>query len=185
MNQVARTPRAMHSRTIYRQNTMKRSNHPSIGRAVARGAVAGLIGGAAMTAAERMILPRLPDRRRPRVLPWDERLASAADAIGWDMSARARTTMGITTQLLYAALLGAGYAALTSRKPSRAAHDLADAALVFAASLLAPELPRHRPGRRKPTRVARLRQRVIEPITAPKVFGRTTTMALRALQQAM
>jgi hypothetical protein len=30
-----------------------------------------------------------------------------------------------------------------------------------------------------------LRQRVVEPITAPKVFGRTTTMALRALQRAM
>ena len=154
-------------------------------RAVARGAIAGLIGGAAMTAAERVILPRLPDRKRPRVVPWDERLESAADALGWDMSPGARTAMGITTQLLYAALLGAGYAALTARKPSRATRDLADAALVFAASLLAPELPRHRPRRRKRTRVGRLRQRVTEPITAPKVFGRTTTMALRALQKAM
>jgi hypothetical protein len=164
---------------------MKRSNHPSIGRAAARGAVAGLIGGAAMTAAERMILPRLPDRRRPRIMPWDERIAAAADAIGWDMSPRARTTMGITTQLAYAALLGAGYAALTNRKPSRAARELADAVLVFAASMLAPELPRLRPRRRKRSRVARLRQRVVEPITPPKVFGRATTMALRALQRAM
>lgn len=165
---------------------MQNSRRPKIGQAATRGAIAGLIGGAAMTAAERVILPRLPDRRRPRIVPWDERLSDAAGAVGWDMSPRARTTLGITTQLLYAALLGAGYAALTSRKPSRAARELADAALVFAASLLAPELPRHRPVRRKHrTRVARLRQRVVEPITAPKVFGRTTTMALRALQRAM
>jgi hypothetical protein len=138
-----------------------------------------------MTAAERVILPRLPDRHRPRIVPWDERIAAAADVIGWDMSKRTRTAVGITTQLLYAALLGAGYAALISRKPSRAVHELADAALVFAASLLAPELPRRRSRRRKRSRVARLRQRVIEPITAPRVFGRTTTLALKALQRAM
>lgn len=138
-----------------------------------------------MTAAERMVLPRLPDRRRPRIVPWDERIAAAADAIGWEISPRARTTIGITTQLLYATLLGAGYAALTSRKPSRAARELADATLVFAASMLTPELPRHRPHRQKGSRVARLRQRVVEPITPPKVFGRTTTIALRALQRAM
>lgn len=164
---------------------MRHSKKPTIGRAVTRGALAGLIGGAAMTAAERMILPRLPDRKRPRIVPWDERVASAADAIGWDMSSRARKTMGITTQLLYAALLGAGYAALTSRRPSRATRELADAALVFAASLLAPELPRRQPRRRKRTRIARLGQRATEPITAPKVFGKTTAMALRALQRAM
>lgn len=164
---------------------MRHSKKPTIGRAVTRGALAGLIGGAAMTAAERMILPRLPDRKRPRIVPWDERVASAADALGWDMSSRARKTMGITTQLLYAALLGAGYAALTSRRPSRATRELADAALVFAASLLAPELPRRQPRWRKRTRIARLRQRATEPITAPKVFGKTTAMALRALQRAM
>ena len=138
-----------------------------------------------MTAAERVVLPRLPDRRRPRIVPWDERVAAAADALGWEMSPRARATLGITTQLVYAALLGAGYAALTSRGPSRAVRELADAVLVFAASLLAPELPRLRPPRRKRTRTARLRQRVVEPITAPKVYGRTTTMALRALQRAL
>jgi hypothetical protein len=164
---------------------MQRSPHPSVGQAATRGAIAGLIGGAAMTAAERVILPRLPDRRRPRIVPWDERVAAAANLIGWDMSDVARTTLGITTQLFYAALLGAGYAALTSRKPSRAVHELADAVLVFAASLLAPELPRHRSRRRTRSRVARLRRRVIEPITAPRVFGRTTALALKALQRAM
>ena len=135
-----------------------------------------------MTAAERVVLPRLPGRHAPRVVPWDERVSGAADLIGWDMSPRSRTAAGITTQLLYAALLGAAYAAIVSRKPSRAGRDLADAALVFAASLIAPELPRAKARRRKRGRFARMRQKAIEPITVSKVFGRATTLALRALK---
>src|SRR5690242_10028723 len=161
---------------------MQRERKPSLGRAATRGAIAGLIGGAAMTAAERVVLPRLPGRRTPRVLPWDARVADAADTIGWDMTTRSRTAAGITTQLLYAACLGAAYAALMSRKPSRAGRDLADAALVFAASLIAPELP-HRKPRRKGGRLTRLGRRAAEPITVPKVFGRATTMALRAMER--
>jgi hypothetical protein len=133
-----------------------------------------------MTAAERVVLPRLPGRHAPRIVPWDERVSGAADLIGWDMSPRSRTATGITTQLLYAALLGAAYAAIVSRKPSRAGRNLADAALVFAASLIAPELPRSRIRRRK-GRAAKLRQKAIGPITVSKVFGEATTLALRAL----
>lgn len=162
---------------------MHASKTSSVARAASRGALAGLIGGAAMTAAERVVLPRLPGRHAPRVVPWDKRVSGAADLLGWDMSPRSRTAAGITTQLLYAAVLGAAYAAIVSRKPSRAARDLADAALVFAASLIAPELPRSRSRRRRRGRLAKVRQRVIEPITAPKVFGRATTLALRALQR--
>lgn len=138
-----------------------------------------------MTAAERVVLPRLPGRHAPRIVPWDKRVSVAADLIGWDMSSRSRTAAGITTQLLYAALLGAAYAAIVSRKPSRAGRDLADAALVFAASLIAPELPRSRNQRQRRGRgrFARVRQRALEPITVPKVFGRATTLALRALER--
>jgi hypothetical protein len=161
---------------------MPREKKPSIGRAATRGAIAGLIGGAAMTAAERVVLPRLPGRRSPRVLPWDARVADAADTIGWDMSARSRTATGIATQLVYAAVLGAAYATIVSRKPSRAARDLADAALVYAASLIAPELPRPK-RRRKGGRLTKLGRRAAEPITVPKVFGRATTLALRAMER--
>lgn len=136
-----------------------------------------------MTAAERVVLPRLPGRHAPRIVPWDKRVSGAADLLGWDMSPRSRTAAGITTQLLYAALLGAAYAAVVSRKPSRAVRDLADAALVFAASLIAPELPRSRSRRRPRGRLARVRQKAIEPITVPKVFGRATSLALRALER--
>lgn len=161
---------------------MHAERKPSLGRAASHGAIAGLIGGAAMTAAERLVLPRLPGRRAPRVVPWDARVADAADTIGWDMSRRSRTAAGITTQLLYAAILGAAYATIISRKPSRAGRDLADAALVFAASLIAPELPRAK-RRKRGGRLTRLGRRAAEPITVPKVFGRATTLALRAIQR--
>jgi hypothetical protein len=109
-------------------------------------------------------------------------LADAFDTLGWEMSPRTRTAAGITTQLLYAALLGAAYAVIVNQKPSRSAHQLADALLVFAASFIAPEIPRKRPRRRR-GRLARLRQRAMEPITVPRVFGRATTLALRALER--
>ncbi|MFL5616694.1 MAG: hypothetical protein ACJ796_23720 [Gemmatimonadaceae bacterium] len=163
---------------------MQASKAPSFAAAAGRGAIAGLIGGAVMTTAERVVLPRLPGRHAPRIVPWDERISDAADIVGWEMSPRSRTTAGITTQLLYAALLGAAYAAITSRRPSRAARDLADAALVYAASLVAPELPRSKSKRRRPRgRLAQMRQRAIEPISAHKVFGRATTLALKALDK--
>jgi hypothetical protein len=162
---------------------MQASKTESFAATAGRGAIAGLIGGAVMTTAERIVLPRLPGRHAPRIVPWDERISEVADIVGWEMSPRSRTTAGITTQLLYAALLGAAYAAVTSRRPSRAARDLADAALVYAASLVAPELPRKKNRKRRRGRLAQLRQRAIEPITAHKVFGRATTLALKALDR--
>jgi hypothetical protein len=79
-------------------------------------------------------------------------------------------------------LLGAAYAVIVNRNRSRSAHELADAVLVFAASFIAPEIPRKRLRRRR-GRLARLRQRAMEPITVPRVFGRATTLALRALER--
>ena len=161
---------------------MSSSQKPSFARVAGRGAVAGLLGGAAMTAAQRVVLPRLPGRRVPRVPSWDARLSDAFDTIGWDMSPRTRTAAGITTQLLYGALLGTAYAVVVSHRPSRPARELADALLVYAASFIAPELPRKRRRKRR-SRLAALRQRAVEPITVPKVFGRATMLALRALER--
>jgi hypothetical protein len=162
---------------------MRSSENTSFVRVVGRGAIAGLVGGAAMTAAQRVVLPRLPGRRAPRIVPWDARLRDAADTLGWHMSPRARTAAGITTQLLYAALLGAVYAAVMSRKPPRAVRDLADALLVFGASLIAPELPRGKRRRRRGGTLTRLGRRATEPITVPRVFGRATSLALKALER--
>jgi hypothetical protein len=113
----------------------------------------------------------------------DKRLAEAADLLGWDMSPRARVAAGITTQLLYAALLGAVYGAILSRQPSRSTRQLVDATIRFAASLLAPELDQPRRRRRTPSRIARFRASALSPITPWNVYGQTTELALKALMR--
>lgn len=157
---------------------------PSIVHSASRGALAGLIGGAAMATAERVVLPRLPGNRAPRVVRLDTRLAETAEMLGWEMSPRARLAAGVTTQLLYAALLGAVYGAVMSRRPSRSTRQLVDAGIRFAASLLAPELDRQPVRRRRSrSRVARFRASALAPITPGHVYGQTTGLALRALMR--
>lgn len=157
----------------------------SLMEVAARGALAGLVGGVAMAAAERVLLPRLPDRRAPRVAPWDARVGRAAKAAGWRLSRDQRTALGIATQLGYAALLGAGYAVARTRlRPSLAAKQLLDAGLAFGVSMLAPELPR----KRSPRGAKGLRkQLLVRPfsaqLTPPTVYGHATTLALRALSR--
>ena len=137
-----------------------------------------------MATAERVVLPRIPGFRAPRAPKLDRRLAEAAELLGWEMSPRARAAAGVTTQLLYAALLGAIYGAVVSRQPSRSTRQLLDAGIRFAASLLAPELE-HRPPRRRRNRnrVARLRASALAPVTPWSVYGQTTGLALRALMR--
>lgn len=161
-----------------------RTKDPSLLESAGRGALAGLIGGAAMAAAERFVLPRLPDRRAPRVATWDARMARAARRAGWNVSPRSRTALGVGTQLALASLLGAAYAVARDHlDTSRAGQELLDAGLAFAVSAFAPELPRAR----RPVRMGRrgLRQRVerrvLSPITPPAIYGRATALALQAL----
>lgn len=157
-----------------------RSND-SIAQLAVRGAVAGLVGGAAMVAAERFLFPRLPDRRAPRVLPWDARVGRAAKRAGVRLTPRRRTAVAVSTQLAGAALLGAGYYVARERMhPSRAGEELLEAALTFGISLIAPELPK----KRQTTRGLRRKQvdrRLLAQINPPAVFGRTASLALRAL----
>ena len=164
-------------------NSSKGKKKPSVRDSAVRGAIAGLIGGAAMTAAERVVLPRLPTHRRPRVVRWDKNVSAFAEKLGWEMSPRARTVAGVSTQLAYAALLGAGY--LVARRhvvTSRAGQRLLAAALEYGALLTAPELPRTSKRRDKRAgRLGKLRRKVLDPITPPSIFGQTTSLALKAL----
>ena len=158
----------------------RRSRTPSVWESAARGAAAGLIGGAALTTAHRYLLPKLPDRGRKRRMEWDGRVDDVAERLGWDLSPRTRAVVGVSTQLAAATLFGALYAVVTEQlQPSRAGRNFLDAGLVFAASVLAPELER----KRRPPRGtrAKLRHRALAPITAPAIFGRTTALALKAL----
>lgn len=159
----------------------RREKRPSLLESAGRGALAGLIGGAAMAASERLVLPRLPDRRAPRVAQWDARMARTANRAGWHVSARSRTMLGVGTQLVVASLLGAAYAVARDHiDTSRAGQDLLDAGLAFAVSAFAPELPRAERRTRRGLR-QRVQRRVLAPITPPAIYGRTTSMALKAL----
>ncbi|HEX7019544.1 MAG TPA: hypothetical protein VF159_06040 [Gemmatimonadaceae bacterium] len=158
----------------------KRSRTPSVWESAARGAAAGLIGGAALSTAHRYLLPKLPDRGRKRRNEWDGRVHDVAEQFGWDLSPRTGAVVGVTTQLAAATLFGALYAVVTEQmQPSRAGKNFLDAGLVFAASMLAPELERKR--RLPRGKRAKMRHRALAPITAPAVFGRTTALALKAL----
>jgi hypothetical protein len=136
-----------------------------------------------MTAAERVVLPRLPTHRRPQVVRWDKQISAFANRLGWELSPRAERIAGVSTQLLYASLLGAGYVvAKRHMVTSRAGQRLLAAALEYGALMTAPELPRTSKRRlKRRSRLARLRQRVLEPITPPSIFGQTTSLAMRAL----
>lgn len=159
-----------------------REKHPSVLASAGLGALAGLIGGAAMTAAERFVLPRLPGRTAPRVVHWDARMARAARSVGWDVSPRSRTALGVGTQLVIASLLGAAYAVAHDHlDTSRAGDELLDAALAFAVSALAPELPQRKQLRRRRGLRQRVERRVLAPLTPPAVYGRATSLALKAL----
>lgn len=145
----------------------------------ARGAAAGLVGGAVLAVAHRSLLPRLPDRKRGRAHAWDHRVRSAAARAGLDLSERMRTPTAIATELLACVALGVAYTVVIEQlEPSRQARKLLDAGLVYAASLMAPELERKKSPRgwRK-----KLRNKALERVNAPALFGRTTTLALRAL----
>lgn len=159
----------------------KRRRKPTIMQSVTRGAAAGLAGGAALVMAHRVVMPRLPDRKKTsRVDPFDRRVAAAADRVGLELSPRARTAIAVSTQLACAALLGALYAVVTEQmEPSRAADDFIHAGTVFVASLVAPELPRKR--RKVRSLTERVGHAAMGRVTAPSVFGRATSLALRAL----
>lgn len=160
-----------------------RHSNDSVAELAARGAIAGLVGGLAMVAAERLVLPRLPDRRAPRVRPWEARVGRAARQLGVRLSPGRRTTVAVSTQLAAAALLGAGYYVARERmQPDRAGRQLLEAGLAYGISLLAPELPRRRVRRRvRGLRTDVATRRLLSPITPPSIFARTATLALRAL----
>jgi hypothetical protein len=160
---------------------MKRRSKTETSPAVAAacGAAAGLIGGVALTALDRLVVPRLTGGAH-RERQWDDAVASALGRVGLRVSGRTRAVAGIATGLAYAAILGAGYGLARQRlRGSPAARGLLDAALVYGASMMSPEPPRvPRGGRRLSKRGAALRR-----VSSVSVFGRATTAAYKALSR--
>lgn len=158
----------------------RQRSKPTLMHSAARGAAAGLIGGAVLVTTHRVLAPRLPDRTRKGADAWDRRVGSAAKAVGLRLSPTTRTAIGVGTQLTCASMLGALYAIVTEQmEPSPATEDFVRAGIVFAASLFAPEL---QPRKRKPRGLRHKAQRkALRSITAPSMFGRATHYALRAM----
>ena len=147
--------------------------------AAACGAAAGLIGGLALTALDRLVVPRLGDSVQ-RERQWDEGVGHTLARLGVRLSGRERATAGIATGLAYAALLGAGYGLARQRlRASPAGLGLLDAALVFAASLISPE-PRRRP---RGARHHSGRLTAMRAVSSVSVFGTATAAAYRALSR--
>ena len=155
----------------------RRRRNRSLLATAGRGAVAGLIGGVALAATDRLLAPRLAGGT-PRSRAWDRRVAAAGESVGLRLPARRRELAGAATSLVYAALLGAAYAVARDRlRGLGAASGLLDDALVYGAALVVPE-------RRRPLRgakMASLRGRAAARADDPELFRRVTTTALRLL----
>ena len=127
-----------------------------------RGAAAGVIGGLAVSLLEREVLSRLAGGA-PHRSGWDDEVARALARVGLPVHDGTAIGVGLTTQLLYAAVLGAGYAVARERtKDSRAGRTVVDAGLTYAASLVFPDIPQPRKRGRKRA----LRQTLVKPPVA-------------------
>ncbi len=144
--------------------------------AATRGAVAGLIGGVALAAVDRLLAPRLGGGTREK--EWDARVADTLSSVGLRVAGRRRTAAGIVTGLAYTSLLGAAYGLARRRwRGSPAALGLLDAALVYGASLVSRE------PRRPPRRSHRSTARAMRAVSSISLFGTTTAAAYKALSR--
>ena len=142
-----------------------------------RGGAAGLVGGVVMTLVERELLSRVAGGARHRS-GWDDVAASGLSRIGFEVGDRGRIVAGVTSQIIYAGLLGAAYAVLREEtRESRAGRILLEGALTYGASLVFPDRPRPvARGRR-----LALRRKVVAPLNPAAAFSRVTAMTLGAM----
>ena len=143
-----------------------------------RGGAAGVVGGLAISLVEREVLARIAGGARHRSA-WDDLAARGFSRVGVRVGdGGGRIAAGLSTQLVYAGVLGASYAVLREEaRESRAGRILLDGALTYAASLVFPD--RSTPARR-PRRLA-LRRKIVDPVNPADAFVRVTSMALGAI----
>ena len=143
-----------------------------------RGGAAGVVGGLAISLVEREVLARIAGGARHRS-GWDDLAARGFSRVGVRVGdGGGRIAAGLSTQLVYAGVLGATYAVLREEaRDSRAGRILLDGALTYAASLVFPDRPT--PARRG--RRLALRRKIVDPVNPADAFVRVTSMALRAI----
>ena len=143
-----------------------------------RGGAAGMVGGLAISLVEREVLARITGGARHRSA-WDDLAARGFSRVGVRVGdGGGRIAAGLSTQLVYAGVLGATYAVLREEaRESRAGRILLDGALTYAASLVFPDRPT--PARR--ARRLALRRKIVDPVNPADAFVRVTSMALGAI----
>lgn len=154
----------------------ERERRPML-QTAARGAVAGVAGGLAVTLVEREVLSRLVGAPRHRTA-WDDIAARGLSAVGLDVRARrTKIASGIVSQIVLAGALGAVYAVLREQtSETRAGRMLLDGALTYAASLVFPDLaPPKRGHRVSPS------GKMVRAASPGAAFSGVTAIALGAL----
>jgi hypothetical protein len=157
----------------------RRRRKPRLIQTALRGAAAGVVGGLAVTLAERELINRV-DGGTPHRAGWDDSLQHQLKRAGIHVGGRGAIAAGVISQLAYSGALGAAYAVLSERATeSRAGRALLDGALIYAASFVFPDQPKpRRRGRRLP-----LRRTLVERVNTAAAFSRATTMALGVMSR--
>jgi hypothetical protein len=157
---------------------MRRRNR-SLLTAAGRGAVAGLVGGLALTATDRVIAPRVAGVT-PRGRKFDDRIARSARAVGVRIPKRRREPTGVLATLACASLLGAAYGVARTRLGRFGlGRSAVDAALGYGASLLLPE-SRGTPRSPRATTPQGLLARKLDD---PQLYERVTIATYRILSR--
>lgn len=151
--------------------------------AAGRGAVAGLVGGVAMTLLDRQVVPAM-GRRDGHVSRWDRQVARGAKRAGVQLQGRHRTIAGVATTLVYGAVIGAAYGVARTRlRDLEVARSVLDTGLVYAATLVAGEpAVRGRSNRGKSSTATGARG-AVQRGSGPAVFGRATMTAFHYLMR--
>src|SRR2546423_15102460 len=119
----------------------RRRREPGFLQAALRGAAAGVVGGVAVTLAERELINRVNGARHRA--GWDDAVRHQLQRAGIHVGGRGAIAAGVISQLVYSGALGAAYAVLSeTATESRAGRALLDGALVYAASFVFPAKPK-------------------------------------------
>lgn len=149
--------------------------------AARHGAVAGLVGGVAMTLLDRAVMPRVGGRD-PQVSAWDRQVARGAKRAGVRLTAGRRTFAGVATTLAYGAAVGAIYGmARTRLRGVDAATSILDTGLVYAARLVAGAPAVSSRSGRAASRARGGARGAVQRGSGPAVFGRATATAFHYL----
>ena len=149
---------------------MARYSDDSMGSALAKGALAGLVAGASVLVARRLQNRGILEPEKYRMDRWERTIRRAARDMGFHLTRRGTDVAAATTYLGYAAALGALFGIARVRLPlSVSAKAMLESSLVFAASLPFSGILEERKRQKRPPRRSIKRPRL--PFSPVKFFG--------------